>query len=79
MMIDEELPMVEFTAHDRCDGCPAQAYVLAEHDDMESELLFCAHHIKRSRQSLLDTGWRLRYDTEALRDLYDPSPVNVGD
>lgn len=71
-MYDDNLRVVEFTALDRCDGCPAQALVMAEHPEADSELKFCGHHIKRLRNALIAEGWELSYDTEALEDLYHP-------
>lgn len=61
--------MVSFTAHDRCDRCMAQAYVQAEKDGL-TELLFCLHHVREFRTSLLDAGWTLRFDS-AAEELYD--------
>lgn len=34
------------TAADRCDSCGAQAYVLVK--GISGELMFCAHHYKKS-------------------------------
>lgn len=68
MMIDESKPLVEFSAWDRCDGCGAQAYSLAQHES-HSDLLFCIHHRKISVQNLLDEGWKITDDYEALSRL----------
>lgn len=76
-MIDEDMPMIEFTANDRCDGCGAQAYALARHEDF-GELLFCIHHLKGVNQNLLDEGWQIVEDYEAIeRELYDMYPAPV--
>jgi hypothetical protein len=57
MMIDQERPVIEFTAADRCDRCGAQAIVLAKSEDTGGELLFCGHHIFDLYDSLRDSGW----------------------
>jgi hypothetical protein len=47
------------TAHDRCDGCGAQAYYKVAHeknDDLQS-LLFCGHHFRKSIKNLTADGW----------------------
>lgn len=74
-MIDEEFPLVEFTANDRCDGCGAQAYHLAvsEHGD----LLLCLHHGKKSIDALVDEGWTVTSDYEAIERLTAPATVPV--
>lgn len=75
-MIDTELPLVEFTAHDRCDGCGAQAYHLATHSE-HTELLLCMHHGKRSIDKLTDEGWVVTSDYEALSRLSPHMTVPV--
>lgn len=67
MMVDEELPVIDFNATMRCDGCGAQAYTLARKDGWE--LLFCGHHAKDSRQKLFDTGWEIVDDGAGYEDL----------
>lgn len=62
MMIDEVNPVIELTAADRCDGCGAQAIVLAKNEDTGSELLFCAHHIRESKTKLRELGYTLTAD-----------------
>ena len=74
-MIDTEAPVVEFTAHDRCDGCGAQAYTLARSEF--GELLFCLHHRKASIDSLLDAGWEIIDDYAAIERLVDGQPAGV--
>lgn len=59
--LDPVLPtesVVEFTAHDRCDTCGAQAKAKAT---MESgnDLLFCGHHINRFEAVLVSQGARI--------------------
>lgn len=68
MMVHEELPLIEFTAHDRCDRCGAQAYTLAKNPDF-GELLFCAHHSREYRLNLFQEGWSISDDAEGLESL----------
>lgn len=75
-MIHDTLPVIEFTAQDRCDRCGAQAYSLARRDDVKSDLLFCAHHRKDNYEKLLDEGWEIVDDFEGLEALgYDYTTV----
>lgn len=63
MMIDQDRPLVNLTAHDRCDRCGAQALVLAENDaSSHSDLLFCAHHAREYKDKLRKDGYRLTAD-----------------
>lgn len=68
MMIHEDLPLIEFTAQDRCDRCGAQAYSMARHEEYSS-LLFCLHHRKQHYDMLLDSGWEVVDDYEAIERL----------
>ena len=56
-----DLEMVEFTAHDRCDRCLAQALSLARKDGFH-DLMFCWHHKEEFGDKLLDDGWELIED-----------------
>lgn len=76
MMVDNELPLIEFTAGDRCDRCGAQAYTLARHDEF-GELLFCLHHRREHVNALLDEGWEIVDDYEAMSRLADNFPIPV--
>lgn len=76
-MVNHELPMVEFTAEDRCDRCGAQAYTLAQHEDMASDLLFCIHHRKQHHDALLSDGWEIIDDYEAMERLVPQYPAVV--
>lgn len=67
-MVDEDLPLIEFTALDRCDRCGSQAYSLARHPDY-SALLFCLHHRKTHYEMLLDCGWEVIDDYEGIERL----------
>lgn len=67
MMVHEELPLIEFTAQDRCDRCGAQAYTLARREGFD--LLFCAHHSRENRDKLYDDGWEIIDDAAGLEQL----------
>lgn len=75
-MVDEETPLIEFTAHDRCDRCGAQAYSLARHETF-GELMFCLHHRKKFVDVMLDEGWEIIDDYEAISRLADNQTVVV--
>lgn len=47
------------TAHDRCDRCGAQAFVVALFD--VTHLFFCAHHARKHRDALVEQAIEL-YD-----------------
>ena len=66
--MDEDYPLIELTAADRCDGCGARACTLAKHEDF-GELLFCLHHRNKNEQSLLDEGWTLIDDYQVFEML----------
>lgn len=76
MMVDYEAPCIDFTAEDRCDRCGAQAYTLARHEDF-GELMFCLHHRRENVDILLDEGWEIIDDYEAMSRLADNFPVPV--
>lgn len=76
MMVHNDLPLIEFTAEDRCDRCGAQAYTLAKHDQF-GELMFCLHHRREHYDNLLDEGWEVVDDYEAMSRLADNYPVPV--
>lgn len=67
-MVHKDLPAIEFTAHDRCDGCGAQAHAMATRENFE--LLFCIHHLRKANGSLLEEGWEVIEDWEAIEALY---------
>lgn len=75
-MIDTDLPVIEFTAEDRCDRCGAQAYAVAMREGL-SDLLFCMHHRKRYFDALLDDGWTVIDDVAGLERLYPTLPASV--
>jgi hypothetical protein len=54
------------TATDRCDACGAQAYVRATL--ATGELLFCAHHASRFRDSLKPTALSWHDESAKLHD-----------
>lgn len=41
----------------RCDGCGAQAYAIAGRLESKSVLLFCAHHSKKHKKILEESGF----------------------
>lgn len=51
---------------DLCDSCGAQAYVRVTLPS--GELLFCAHHAERHKDSLIDTALGWHDETHRLRD-----------
>ena len=68
---DEFFPVIEFTAHARCDECGSRAYHSAHKENAASELLFCFHHIKIQRDKLKQDGWTITDDGEGIaRDLF---------
>lgn len=74
-MIDNDLPVIEFTAEDRCDSCQAQAYAVAMKEGLT--LLFCVHHRKKNYDVLLDEGWTVIDDVDGLERLYPNLPASV--
>lgn len=54
------------TATDRCDACGAQAYVRATL--ATGELLFCAHHASRFRDSIKPTALAWHDESAKLHD-----------
>ena len=44
-MTTEEAKEYILTAHDRCDKCDAQAYVMVK--GVSGELMFCSHHYNK--------------------------------
>lgn len=74
-MIDTKNPVIEFSAWDRCDRCPAQAYMSATRDGLE--LLFCGHHARAFCVALEQDDWTLAYDMAGLERLADNEKVFV--
>lgn len=74
-MIDTLNPSIEFNAEDRCDRCPAQAYMSASRDGLE--LLFCLHHAKKHRVALELDDWQLAYDYAAIQQIVPNQKVPV--
>lgn len=73
MMIDQDRPVIEFSAADRCDRCGAQALVLAQNSETGSEFLFCGHHIKEHKDALREAGYELTADgVQAEQAGFDP-------
>lgn len=59
-----------FTAIDRCDRCGAQARHAARKPG-KPELLFCGHHHREHRDSLLNDYWLIESDESPV----DPQPT----
>lgn len=72
-MIDTKHPCIEFTANDRCDRCPARAYVAYRKDSYE--LLFCLHHAKENNLALEAEGWQPFVDYVGIEGWVKPEPV----
>lgn len=71
--------MGTLTALDRCDGCPAQAYIVFykavnENDEAPAVLQFCGHHSKQHGAELISQGWAVAADETSK---LDPQSVAV--
>jgi len=62
----------ELTANDRCDSCTASAKVVATF--LNGELMFCGHHAKELRRSLLSKSVSV-YDPDELL-VFAPTKYN---
>ena len=65
----------EWTAWDRCDGCGAQAYWLATHEQL-GEFLFCNHHHRKHEDALATMGFAFEESPgqiEGSKSLFDGS------
>ena len=77
-MIDQDNPVIELTADDRCSRCGAQAIVLARHDEGLGEFLFCVHHVREHKDKLLDSGFLLITDGVQAENVgYGDKPILV--
>lgn len=56
----------KFTALDRCDRCPGQARLEATSSSSGHRLLFCLHHATRFEDRLVEAGFVLHDEREAL-------------
>jgi hypothetical protein len=74
--MDAQLELMKFTAADRCDRCGAQAYHVARHEG-RSDLYFCKHHMRDHKDALLDTGWKIISDQEAIDALTGNDTIDV--
>lgn len=65
-MLDDTMVVggVELRPVDRCDGCSARARNVATREGFHP-LLFCDHHLKRSRDNLISNGWEV-FESEAV-------------
>ena len=64
-----------FDALDRCDRSDSQAYHAVTSPETGRELLFCAHHLKKHHDVLLDTGWSITTDVTGLERIGLPAGV----
>jgi hypothetical protein len=69
--IDSELDAEALGFGDFCDSCGAQAYVRVTLPS--GELLFCAHHADRHKDSLIDQALVWHDETHRLRN--EPAPA----
>lgn len=53
----------ELTAHDRCDRCQAQGYVLVSLNSLD--LIFCSHHYNKHEIELMAEGFTVVLDERA--------------
>lgn len=72
----EELEVVGFTAHDRCDRCGSQALAVARKENT-ADLMFCWHHKVKHEGALLDAGWRIIEDVETYESYRAPLDVSA--
>jgi hypothetical protein len=75
--MNDDLAVIVFTAADRCDRCGAQAYFLAQRDDVAADLLFCGHHGSEHTETLLIEGWTVISDHAGLEQLADNEGIPV--
>lgn len=66
-MIDA-LEYRELKNEDRCDRCPAQAFVRVTKsiEGNNLELLFCGHHFKSNGNQLGFSGWFIQDETSKI-------------
>ena len=64
--IDSDVTTEALGFGDYCDSCGAQAYVRVTLPS--GELLFCAHHAERHKDSLIDKALGWHDETHRLRD-----------
>lgn len=64
-----------FDALDRCDRCYSQAYHAVTSPETGRELLFCAHHLKKHHDVLLNIGWSITTDVTGLERISQPAGV----
>ena len=60
------VPAAPLGLDDYCDSCGAQAYVRVTLPT--GQLLFCAHHADRHKDSLIDSALNWHDETHRLRD-----------
>jgi hypothetical protein len=69
---EDETPMgPTLSAADRCDRCPAQAFVLVK--GVAGELLFCGHHYSKYEVELIRFAYEVIDDREWINKKPDSS------
>lgn len=61
---ENDLKFPELTRHDRCDSCGAAAVSQAHIASVETNLLFCGHHIRNLRAALEAGGYAIQLPAE---------------
>lgn len=62
--METSLDTVQFDTSARCDRCGSQAYHSATKGILE--LLFCAHHLNKYHNKLLEQEWEILTDITGL-------------
>jgi hypothetical protein len=70
-------PKFELRIADRCDGCSAQAFMVARKDieGKTMELLFCGHHGREAEPQLIAQGFEVQDETNRINS----KPTNPED
>lgn len=69
--MDETPEGPTLTNSDRCDRCPAQAFVLVK--GVAGELMFCGHHFAENEVSLIKFAYEIIDDREWINKKPDSS------
>jgi hypothetical protein len=65
------------TRSDRCDACPAQAFVVITHTSHGTNLLFCGHHYAKNEAKLVEQGWHVADFRHLINDKPSASSPNA--
>lgn len=66
------------TAHDRCDACSAQAYVVWTKDGIKQPLMFCGHHSNEHETELFGKGWNAVHDERGKLQVQESKQRDAG-